>query len=108
MKWSVKVTIASADGVPVWLSVDGEVAAVEPGFTQAKRPHGLLVSCQLIREPPEACRRAVPLGLRKLCSDALHVVRTSVPARLACRGTAPDPTASAGGPDRPPAMAISR
>jgi undecaprenyl-diphosphatase len=37
------VDISSADGAPVWVSVDGEVATAEPGFRQAKRPHGLLV-----------------------------------------------------------------
>jgi hypothetical protein len=37
------VDIASADGAPIWLSVDGEVATAEPGFRQGKRPHGLLV-----------------------------------------------------------------
>jgi diacylglycerol kinase family enzyme/membrane-associated phospholipid phosphatase len=94
---ATQVTVASADGVPVWLSVDGEVAAVEPGFTQAKRPHGLLVyrpaGNAAAGMPP-----AAPLWLRKLRSDALHVVRTSVLARLVRRGTAPDPTASAGDP----------
>jgi hypothetical protein len=102
-----KGTIASADGVPIWLSVDGEVATVEPGFTQAKRPHGLLVY-QPAGNPAGGMPPTAPPWLRKRCSDALHVVRTSVPARLARRGTAPDPTASAGGPDLPPATAISR
>lgn len=37
------VDVASADGAPIWLSVDGEVATAEPGFRQGKRPHGLLV-----------------------------------------------------------------
>ena len=40
---ATEVTISSADGGPLWLSVDGEVATAEPGFRQAKRPHGLLV-----------------------------------------------------------------
>jgi diacylglycerol kinase family enzyme/membrane-associated phospholipid phosphatase len=35
--------ISSADGAPVWLSVDGEVATAEPGFRQGKRPRRLLV-----------------------------------------------------------------
>jgi diacylglycerol kinase family enzyme len=35
--------ISSADGTPVWLSVDGEVATAEAGFRQGKRPQGLLV-----------------------------------------------------------------
>jgi undecaprenyl-diphosphatase len=37
------VDISSADGAPIWLSVDGEVATAEPGFRQGKRQHGLLV-----------------------------------------------------------------
>jgi undecaprenyl-diphosphatase len=37
------VEIRSADGQPIWLSVDGEVATAESGFTQGKYPHGLLV-----------------------------------------------------------------
>jgi undecaprenyl-diphosphatase len=37
------VEIRSADGQPIWLSVDGEVATAESGFTQGKHPHGLLV-----------------------------------------------------------------
>ncbi len=110
--WGVRHIVSArqcpaADGVPVWLSVDGEVAAVEPGFTQAKRPHGLLVY-RPAGNPAVGMTPAAPLWLRKLCSDALHVVRTSVLARLAHRGTAPDPAASAGGPDRPLATAISR
>jgi diacylglycerol kinase family enzyme/membrane-associated phospholipid phosphatase len=37
------VSISSADGAPIWLSVDGEVATAESSFRQGKRPHGLLV-----------------------------------------------------------------
>ncbi|MDX6390214.1 MAG: hypothetical protein QOJ73_1277 [Streptosporangiaceae bacterium] len=37
------VDIRSADSQPIWLSVDGEVATAEPGFTQGKHRHGLLV-----------------------------------------------------------------
>jgi len=39
--------VASADGRPIWLSVDGEVATAETGFRQSKHQRGLLV-----------CRRA--------------------------------------------------
>jgi diacylglycerol kinase family enzyme/membrane-associated phospholipid phosphatase len=37
------VDISSADGVPIWVSVDGEIVTAEPGFRQGKRQHGLLV-----------------------------------------------------------------
>jgi len=37
------VDISSADGAPVWLSVDGEVASAETGFRQGKHPRRLLV-----------------------------------------------------------------
>jgi undecaprenyl-diphosphatase len=37
------VDISSADGRPVWLSVDGEVATAESRFRQGKDPRGLLV-----------------------------------------------------------------
>jgi undecaprenyl-diphosphatase len=37
------VDIRSADGAPIWLSVDGEVAAAEPGFRQVKHARRLLV-----------------------------------------------------------------
>jgi diacylglycerol kinase family enzyme len=37
------VDISSADGAPVWLSVDGEVATAETSFRQGKRPCRLLV-----------------------------------------------------------------
>ena len=56
-----KGTIASADGVPIWLSVEGEVATVEPGFTQAKRPHGLLVY-RPAGNPAGGMPPAAPLG----------------------------------------------
>ncbi|HEX6452424.1 MAG TPA: hypothetical protein VF060_23560 [Trebonia sp.] len=65
-----EVTIASAGGVPVWLSVDGEVATAEPGFTQAKRPHGLLVY-RPTGNPADGMPPAAPLWLRKLCRHAL-------------------------------------
>jgi undecaprenyl-diphosphatase len=35
--------ISSADGSPIWLSVDGEAATAEPGLSLGKRPHDLLV-----------------------------------------------------------------
>jgi diacylglycerol kinase family enzyme len=35
--------IRAADGGPVWLSVDGEVATAETAFTQGKHERGLLV-----------------------------------------------------------------
>ncbi len=35
--------VASADGRPIWLSVDGEVATAETGFRQSKHQRGLLV-----------------------------------------------------------------
>jgi undecaprenyl-diphosphatase len=37
------VDVSSVDGSAIWLSVDGEAATAEAGFTQGKRPHGLLV-----------------------------------------------------------------
>jgi hypothetical protein len=37
------VDIRAPDGQPIWLSVDGEVAAAESVFTQAKHPRGLIV-----------------------------------------------------------------
>jgi undecaprenyl-diphosphatase len=37
------VDIRSVDGQPIWLSVDGEVATAESGFTQSKYRHGLVV-----------------------------------------------------------------
>ena len=37
------VDIPSADGAPIWLSVDGEVVTAEPGFRQGKHPRRLLV-----------------------------------------------------------------
>jgi diacylglycerol kinase family enzyme/membrane-associated phospholipid phosphatase len=43
-EWTAReVTISSADGAPVWLSVDGDVATAESGFRQGKHPAGLLV-----------------------------------------------------------------
>jgi diacylglycerol kinase family enzyme len=35
--------VASADGRPIWLSIDGEVATAETGFRQSKHQRGLLV-----------------------------------------------------------------
>ncbi len=37
------VDVRAVDGQPIWLSVDGEVATAESGFTQGKHRHGLLV-----------------------------------------------------------------
>jgi diacylglycerol kinase family enzyme/membrane-associated phospholipid phosphatase len=37
------VDVRSTDGAPIWLSVDGEVAAAEPGFRQGKHARRLLV-----------------------------------------------------------------
>ena len=37
------VDVRPADGQPIWLSVDGEVATAESGFTQGKHPQGLVV-----------------------------------------------------------------
>jgi hypothetical protein len=36
------VDVSSADGQPIWLSVDGEVATGESGFTQGKHRQGLV------------------------------------------------------------------
>jgi undecaprenyl-diphosphatase len=35
--------IRPADGQPIWVSTDGEVATAESGFTHGKHPHGLVV-----------------------------------------------------------------
>lgn len=37
------VDVRAADGQPIWLSTDGEVATAETGFTHGKIPHGLVV-----------------------------------------------------------------
>jgi diacylglycerol kinase family enzyme len=37
------VDVSSADGQPIWLSVDGEVATGKSGFTQGKHRQGLVV-----------------------------------------------------------------
>jgi undecaprenyl-diphosphatase len=37
------VDVRPVDGRPIWLSVDGEVATAESGFTQSKHRHGLVV-----------------------------------------------------------------
>jgi undecaprenyl-diphosphatase len=37
------VEVRAADGQPVWLSADGEVASAETGFTHRKHPRGLVV-----------------------------------------------------------------
>jgi undecaprenyl-diphosphatase len=64
-EWRAReVTISSADGTPVRLSVDGEVAIAEPGFRQAKRPHGLLVY-RPAGNPARGMPAAVPRWLRK-------------------------------------------
>ena len=83
-----EVTIASAGGVPIWLSVDGEVATAEPGFTQAKRPHGLLVY-RPTGNPADGMPPAAPLWLRTLCRHALTSCgprcRPACPAVTPCR-----------------------
>ncbi len=45
--------ISPHDGLPIWLSVDGEAATAEPGLCLGKRPHGLLVyrSADLVAGP---------------------------------------------------------
>jgi undecaprenyl-diphosphatase len=37
------VDVRAADGQPIWLSTDGEVATAETGFTHSKHPRGLVV-----------------------------------------------------------------
>jgi undecaprenyl-diphosphatase len=37
------VDVRAADGQPIWLSTDGEVATAETGFTHGKIPRGLVV-----------------------------------------------------------------
>jgi len=37
------VDVSPADGQPIWLSVDGEVATAESGFTQGKHRQRLIV-----------------------------------------------------------------
>jgi diacylglycerol kinase family enzyme len=37
------VDVRPADGQPIWLSVDGEVATAESGFAESKHPQGLVV-----------------------------------------------------------------
>ena len=37
------VDVRAADGQPIWLSTDGEVATAESGFVHGKRPHALVV-----------------------------------------------------------------
>ena len=37
------VDVRPADGQPIWLSADGEVATAESGFTESKHPQGLVV-----------------------------------------------------------------
>ena len=37
------VDVWAADGQPIWLSTDGEVATAESGFVHAKHPHALVV-----------------------------------------------------------------
>jgi diacylglycerol kinase family enzyme len=60
--------ISSVDGSPIWLSVDGEVAAAEPGFRQGKRPHGLLVY-RKARTPAAGMPPAAPGWLRHRARD---------------------------------------
>ena len=37
------VDVRAADGQPIWLSTDGEVATAESGFVHGKHPHELVV-----------------------------------------------------------------
>ena len=37
------VDVRAADGQPIWLSTDGEVATAESGFVHGKHPHELMV-----------------------------------------------------------------
>ena len=37
------VDVRAADGQPIWLSTDGEVATAESGFVHRKHPHALVV-----------------------------------------------------------------
>ena len=37
------VDVRAADGQPIWLSTDGEVATAESGFVHVKHPHALVV-----------------------------------------------------------------
>ena len=37
------VDVRAADGQPIWLSTDGEVATAESGFVHGKHPHALVV-----------------------------------------------------------------
>jgi hypothetical protein len=60
--------ISSADGSPVWLSVDGEAATAEPGFRIGKRPHGLLVY-RKAGTPAGGMPPAAPGWLRRRARD---------------------------------------
>jgi len=60
--------ISSADGSPVWLSVDGEVTTAEPGFRQGKRPHELLVY-RKAGTPAGGMPPAAPGWLRRRARD---------------------------------------
>jgi diacylglycerol kinase family enzyme len=60
--------IFSADGSPIWLSVDGEVATAEPGFRLGKRPHGLLVY-RKAWTPAAGMPPAAPGWLRRRARD---------------------------------------
>ena len=40
---SSSVDVRAADGQPIWLSTDGEVATAESGFVHGKHPHALVV-----------------------------------------------------------------
>jgi undecaprenyl-diphosphatase len=57
------VDISSAHGVPIWLSVDGEVATAESSFKQGKRPRGLLVY-RRAASPPGGMPATAPRWLR--------------------------------------------
>jgi diacylglycerol kinase family enzyme len=63
--WQARaVDISSAHRVPIWLSVDGEVATDESAFRQGKRPHGLLVY-RRAGSPPGGTPPAAPRWLRR-------------------------------------------
>jgi undecaprenyl-diphosphatase len=104
-EWRAReVTVSSADGTPVLLSVDGEVATAEPRFRQAKRPHGLLVY-RPAGNSAGGMPAAAPRWLRKRRWGASHRARTRDPG---CHGTSADPAASAAEADGPPVTAHSR
>jgi hypothetical protein len=58
------VDVRAADGQPIWLSTDGEVATAESGFVHGKHPHELMVDRR--QGPSHAGHADVP-------DDALRV-----------------------------------